>query len=170
MRSPIKDASSWRFAAILRGGAFALPIIALIAGMMLVVFNVPRTSADSKAELSVNNLSLGGKRIFPAGDEWNRDVSKEPVDPDSAALIASIGMKRSVHPDFGSLYNGVPWGIPYVVVSGKQKPVPVEFDYKDESDPGPYPIPPDAPIEGGPASTGDRHVLVVDRDNWKLYE
>jgi hypothetical protein len=126
--------------------------------------------ADSRAEQSVNNQSLGGKRVFPADDEWNRDVSKEPVDPDSAALIASIGLRRSVHPDFGTLYNGVPWGIPYVVVSGKQKPVPVEFDYKDESDLGPYPIPPDAPIEGGVASTGDRHVLVVDRDNWKLYE
>src|SRR5205807_3416757 len=92
------------------------------------------------------------------------------VDPNSAALIASIGLNTGLHPDFGTVWDGAPNGIPYVVVSGGQPMVPVTFDYADESDPGPYPIPPDAPIEGGPNSTGDRHVLVIDRDNWKLYE
>jgi len=65
---------------------------------------------------------------------------------------------------------GVPIGIPYVVVTGTQKKVPVAFTDADESDPGPYPIPADAPIEGGPNGDGDRHVLVLDRDNWILYE
>ena len=116
------------------------------------------------------NRSLQGRRIFPADDPWNRDISAEAVDPDSDALIASIGGRKPLHPDFGTVYNGAPSGIPYVVVPGDQPRVPVTFDYKDESDPGPYPIPPAAPIEGGPAAKGDRHVLVVDRDHWKLYE
>ncbi len=116
------------------------------------------------------NASLRAKPIFPADDPWNIDISKEPVDPNSAVLIASIGLKKPVHPDFGTVYQGAPMGIPYIVVDGKQARVPVKFDYGDESDKGDYPIPADAPIEGGPKSDGDRHVLVIDRDNWKLYE
>ncbi|HVH12394.1 MAG TPA: hypothetical protein VM759_05050, partial [Longimicrobium sp.] len=68
------------------------------------------------------------------------------------------------------VWNGAPNGIPYVVVSGGQRRVPVTFGYADESDPGPYPVPADAPVEGGSNGTGDRHVIVIDRDNWKLYE
>jgi hypothetical protein len=108
---------------------------------------------------------MGGKRPFPADNPWNKDISKEPVDPNSDKLVASIGLGTALHPDFGTQY-----GIPYVVVPGTQPKVPVKFEYADESDPGPYPIPPDAPIEGGPKSDGDRHVLVIDRDNWRLYE
>jgi hypothetical protein len=108
--------------------------------------------------------------LFTADDEWNRDVSKEPTDPASDAIIASIGVDRPLHPDFGGSYHGGPFGIPYVVVVGSQPRVPVKFNYADESDPGPYPVPADAPIEGGPKSTGDRHVLIVDKDNWMLYE
>lgn len=94
-----------------------------------------------------------------------------PVDPNSANLIASIGLNTGLHPDFGTVYNGAPNGIPYIVVSGTQSRVPINFTaYGDESDPGPYPVPPAAPIEGGPNSQGDRHVLIIDRDNWKLYE
>ena len=113
--------------------------------------------------------SLAGRRPFPADNPWNADVSGEPVDPNSAALIAACG-DRGLHADFGTVWNGAPNGIPYVVVAGTQGRVPVTFDYADESDAGPYPIPADAPIEGGPNGTGDRHVLIVDRDNWKLYE
>jgi hypothetical protein len=109
-------------------------------------------------------------RVFPADNAWNRDVSADAVDPSSAALIASCGATKRVHPDFGTVYDGAPNGIPYVIVSGSQARVPVTFDYADESDAGPYPIPPNAPIEGGASSTGDRHVIVVDQDNWKLYE
>src|SRR5689334_14277734 len=81
-----------------------------------------------------------------------------------------MGATRGIHPDFGTVYEGAPIGIPYVTVPGSQPRVGVAFDYDDESDPGPYPIPPDAPIEGGAQSDGDRHVLVIDRDNCILYE
>src|SRR5437868_6764858 len=94
--------------------------------------------------------NLGGKRLFPDDNPWNQDISREPVDPNSDNLIASIGKDRPLHPDFGTVYQSAPMGIPYVVVDGKQKKVPVSFQYLEQSDPGPYPIPPDAPIEGGP--------------------
>jgi hypothetical protein len=116
------------------------------------------------------NADLGGRRLLPADDVWNRDVSKDPVDPLSDAIIASIGADKPLHEDFGLVWKGAPGGIPYHVVSKDQPLVPVTFDYADESDPGPYPIPPDAWIEGGPQSDGDRHVLVLDKDAWKLYE
>jgi len=115
--------------------------------------------------------SLHGKQVFPFDNAWNEDISNTPVDPNSDNLIAGIGANTNLHPDFGTVWNGAPNGIPYIVVSGTQTKVPLNWTaYGDESDPGPYPIPPDAPIEGGPSSTGDRHVLVIDRDNWKLYE
>jgi len=113
--------------------------------------------------------SLNGRRAFPDDSPWNRDVSQEPVDPNSAVLIANCG-QRNLHPDFGTVWNGAPNGIPYIVVSRDQGKVPVSFYYAGESDPGPYPIPANAPVEGGPNGSGDRHVLVVDRDNWVLYE
>lgn len=117
------------------------------------------------------NADLGGALLMPAGDEWNRDVSKDEVDPLSDVIIASIGMEKGLHEDFGLVWQGQPGGIPYSVVSGDQPKVTVSFNEgKDESDPGPYPIPPDAWIEGGSESDGDRHVLVLDKDNWKLYE
>ncbi len=115
--------------------------------------------------------SLHGKQVFPSDNAWNQDISAMPVDPNSANLIASIGLNTALHPDFGTVYNGAPNGIPYVVVAGTQPRVAINYTaYGDESDPGPYPVPPNAPIEGGPASSGDRHVLVIDRDDWKLYE
>ncbi|MFO1217330.1 MAG: hypothetical protein U1E89_02990 [Burkholderiaceae bacterium] len=116
--------------------------------------------------------ALNGARAFPADNAWNLDISAAPVDPASDALIASIGLGTGLHPDFGAgLYNGEPIGIPYIVVAGTQTPVVIRFTaYGDESDPGPYPVPADAPIEGGAASSGDRHVLVIDRDHNRLYE
>jgi hypothetical protein len=115
--------------------------------------------------------SFHGKQLFPPDNPWNQDISGMPVDPNSANLIASIGLNTGLHPDFGTVYNGAPNGIPYVVVTGTQPRVAINYTaYGDESDPGPYPVPPGAPIEGGPTSNGDRHVLVIDRDNWKLYE
>src|SRR5215510_6277988 len=113
--------------------------------------------------------SLNGRLPFPADNAWNEDVSNEPVDANSATLIASCGL-NNLHPDFGTVWDGAPNGIPYIVVSGSQQRVNVTFDYSDESDPGPYPVPASAPIEGGAQGSGDRHVLIVDRDNWKLYE
>jgi hypothetical protein len=120
----------------------------------------PDGASDSTSKAG----SLGGRRIFPADNPWNTDVSAQPVDPASATLIAACGI-RNLHPDFGSVY-----GIPYVTVGSSTPRRPVTFDYADESDPGPYPIPGNAPIEGGASSTGDRHVLVVDTVAWKLYE
>ena len=114
---------------------------------------------------------LPARSVFPADNAWNRDISADSVDPHSDSLIARCGgAAASLHPDFGTIYAGAPWGIPFITVLGSQPRVPVTFAYANESDPGPYPIPPYAPIEGGLAASGDRHVLVVDVDNWKLYE
>ena len=102
------------------------------------------------------DASIAGKQVFPPDNPWNTDISSQPVDPNSANLIASIGLSAGLHPDFGTVWDGAPNGIPYVVVAGTQPRVPVSFDYADESDPGPYPIPPAAPIEGGASSTGGK--------------
>jgi hypothetical protein len=99
--------------------------------------------------------------IFPADNPWNTDVSSEPVDPRSDAWVASIGAGTALHPDFGSVY-----GIPYATAGAATPRWPLTFDYADESDPGPYPIPVDAPIEQG----SDAHVLVVDTSACVLYE
>jgi hypothetical protein len=128
------------------------------------------TQSASFAAFGNGSGSLGGRRFFPADNAWNADVSSMSVDPNSNTLIASCGATSPLHPDFGTVWDGAPNGIPYVVVHGTQSTVPVSFNYASESDPGPYPIPPYAPIEGGPSATGDRHVLIVDIDHWKLYE
>jgi hypothetical protein len=109
--------------------------------------------------------------IFPASNAWNQRVDALPVAADSAQMIQSIGLATGLHPDFGSgLYDGQPIGIPYDVVSKRTKRFRVKFSYADESDKDPYPIPGSVHIEGGRASTGDRHALLVDRDACKLYE
>ena len=109
--------------------------------------------------------------VFPANNPWNQRVDRLPVAKNSAALIASIGLNDPVHPDFGSgLYNGEPIGIPYTVVSSSTRKAPVAFQYASESDRGPYPLPRGVPIEGGYGSTGDRHVIVVNRDTCTDYE
>lgn len=113
---------------------------------------------------------VGGCPVLPREDPWNRDVSAEPVDPRSDAYLRAIGLDDTLHADFGSGRYG-DYGIPFVVVPAEQPPVPVRFTaYGDESDPGPYPVPPDARIEGGAQSTGDRHVLVVREGECRLYE
>jgi hypothetical protein len=117
--------------------------------------------------------TLGGCPVFPATSVWNQRVDTLPVAPNSAALIASIGLGSPVHADFGSgLWEGSRIGIPYVVVNGKMTPKSrISFEYADESDKGPYPIPANVPIEGQPAVTdGDRHAIIVDRSTCKLYE
>jgi len=129
-----------------------------------------RVRADSDRSSPAVETTLPIRPVFPPDNPWNQDVSNDPVDPNSDRLIASIGLDTGLHADFGTVYDGAPNGIPYVVVPGSQPKVPVRFAYPDESDPGPYPVPTGAPIEGGPNGTGDRHVLVVDRDHWRLYE
>jgi hypothetical protein len=117
---------------------------------------------------------LAGCTVFPADNVWNAPVDILPLDAHSDAYIATIGANSYVHADFGSGEwppgSGAPIGIPYVDVPASQPEVAVTFDYFDESDPGPYPIPTDAPIEGGPSSEGDRHVLVLKREDCILYE
>ncbi len=113
---------------------------------------------------------IAGLCLFPPDNPWNQTVAAEPIDPHSLSLIARIGADQGLHADFGTEWHGVPNGIPFVVVSGAQTKVPVAFAYANESDPGPYPIPFDAPIEGGAKAKGDRHVLVIDQDHRKLYE
>lgn len=118
--------------------------------------------------------TIAGCPVFPRNNIWNTRVDTLPVDSLSGTYIATIGADTHLHPDFGAGVwppgSDAPIGIPFVVVPGTQPMVNVSFTYDDESDPGPYAIPPDAPIEGGPNGTGDRHVLVVDRDNCILYE
>ena len=129
----------------------------------------------ANADLGVG-ASLHGAVSFPADNAWNTDISGSPVDGNSDALIASIGLGTGLHPDFGSgTYARAIIGIPYVVVSASQPPVAIHIRlYADQSDPGPYPVPPDAPIEGskpgGGKFGGDRHVLVIDKDANRLYE
>lgn len=115
---------------------------------------------------------IAGCDIFPGDNIWNTPIDTLPVHPNSANYINSIGASTGLHADFGSgLYDNGPIGIPYIDVPGSQPDVPITFIwYPEESDDGPYPIPADAPIEGGPDSTGDRHVLVLDRDACILYE
>jgi hypothetical protein len=109
--------------------------------------------------------------IFPASNAWNQRVDALPVAASSAQLIQSIGGGTGLHPDFGSgLYEGQPIGIPFDVVTKKTARSRVSFDYADESDKGPYPIPKTVHIEGGQQSDGDRHALLLDKDACKLYE
>lgn len=107
--------------------------------------------------------SVGGCALFGADNAWRRDVSRDPVDPNSTNYVASIG-SSNVHPDFGS---DPTYGIPFIVVPRTQSGVRVNFTaYGNESDPGPYPIPLNAPIESG----SDHHVLAVQQGSCKLYE
>jgi hypothetical protein len=113
-----------------------------------------------------------GCSIFPVDNPWNVDVSDPmtfPVDPNSDTIIANINSSGAtiLHPDFGS---NPAYGIPFVGVSGAEPKVPITFDAPDQSDPGPYPIPLDAPIEGGSDSTGNRHVIALEKDSCTLWE
>jgi len=109
--------------------------------------------------------------IFPASNAWNQRVDTLPVAANSAQMIQSIGVGTGLHPDFGSgLYDGQPIGIPFDVVTKKTPRSRVTFDYADESDRKPYPIPKMVHIEGGRRSSGDRHALLIDKDACRLYE
>jgi hypothetical protein len=119
---------------------------------------------DPPASLSPRAPSLANQSA------WNQDVSKAPRDRRSAVYIAYINGNGGdhLHPDFGSPR---PYGFPFAVVGPGQRQLPVHYTaYGDESDPGPFPVPGAAPVEGGNGSDGDRHVLTVDRSSCKLYE
>jgi hypothetical protein len=114
---------------------------------------------------------IDGCPVFPANNIWNYDISNLPVDANSANYIASMGLTGSLHAYFGATDPGyAPQGFPYATVPATQPYVPVSFLYQSQSDPGPYPIPPNVPIEGGRKSNDDRHVLVIDKGTCELYE
>lgn len=163
--------------------ARVVALLGLISGLVFLCLMIAKPNRvrahEASAVGSVNLLpdlgpgaSLHGAQVLPPNNPWNQEISRLPVDTNSANLIATIGNNTGLHPDFGTVYQGAPIGIPYVVVSGTQAMVPITFNqFGSQSDPGPYPVPPNAPIEGAAGATdGDRHVLIIDRDNWKLYE
>jgi hypothetical protein len=146
------------------------------ASVTVIVGSLTVAYGDMKAADLGAGANLNGAIPFPMSNAWNTDISTAAVDTNSGALIGSIGLGTGLHPEFGSgLYSGAPIGIPYVVVTDSQPAVSVLFiSYADESDPGPYPVPINAPIEGqqadGSIFGGDRHVLVINRDTNLLYE
>jgi outer membrane murein-binding lipoprotein Lpp len=136
--------------------AAALLAVALLAGSSARAVRLP---------------AARGCPVFPRNNPWNQRVDKLPVAADSAELIASIGLDDPVHADFGSgKWDGGPIGIPFDVVSARTPRRRVSFEYADESDRVRYPIPAHVHIEGGAQATGDRHALLVDRSNCRLYE
>jgi hypothetical protein len=143
-----------------------------IVGLIVFVASLMVANAPLSAQPPVLKSPHGDVQIFPADNPWNQDVSKLPVHRLSQQYMESIGLNKPLHPDFGAEWEGAPNGIPFITVPGDQKKVSVEFEYDDESDPGPYPIPSDPPIEGGPKAPpdSDRHLLVIDAKNKKLYE
>ena len=130
--------------------------------LLLAAVAVPGASPAQAA-----GPSIGGCPVFPAASPWNQPVDRLPRARGSARMVRAIGAASPLHPDFGSgRWNGGRIGIPYATVSGLQPKLPVRFSDAAYSDPGPYPLPPDAPIEDRP----DRHVVIVDRDACRLYE
>ncbi len=140
----------------------------ILSGILILCFTVSacKKETDNQVTLPAEGGSLGKLQIFPDDNPWNTDISKAEIDPNSANLIAGIGNEVHLHPDFGTFWENAAIGIPFNLVGGNQALVPITFKYNTESDPGPYPIPPDALIESG----SDRHVLVVDTVHRKLYE
>ncbi|HLX21415.1 MAG TPA: hypothetical protein VKR23_14815 [Gaiellaceae bacterium] len=123
--------------------------------------------ASAGAASPIATPEIAGCPIFPATNPWNQRVDKLPVAKNSATLIRAIGLDRPLHADFGSgLYDGEPIGIPYNVVPAAQPTVHVTFEYADESDKGPYPIPAHPRIEGG----SDHHILIVQQGTCRLFE
>jgi hypothetical protein len=137
----------------------------LLFGGLLLALLAPAAAAAAAAASPPPRE--GGCPVFPASNSLNRDISHAPVDPNSAAYIASIGLGGHLHPDFGTNSG---YGIPYTIVGPHQPKVGIDFtEFGKESEPGPYPIPPGAPVEGA-GEEGDRHVLVLQRGSCKLYE
>src|SRR5579862_3771158 len=164
----------------MRTATSVLAIVAFLSGCMGSA-TLPNASQGGALGASFGAVAatvpvVGGCNIFPTpppsgptgNNWWNTDISNYPVDPNSANYIKSMGASTTLHPDFG---QDPTYGIPFVVVPQNQKLVPVKFvNYPSSSNPGPYPIPANAPIEGGSKATGDRHVLVLQQGLCKLYE
>ncbi|WP_292349819.1 hypothetical protein [Methanoregula sp. PtaU1.Bin006] len=135
----------------------------IYCGGILLVFILGFPQAQATA--------ISGVDIFPQDHVWNVPIDTLPVDARSADYVSSIGTTSHLHPDFGAgTWEGAPIGIPYNIVNNSVSKKTVTFDYDDESDPGPYPVPANPLIEGGPDSDGDRHILMLHTDEKKLYE
>jgi hypothetical protein len=148
------------------GGALLLALVLTLLGLGLSDSSSARRSRAHPRALAASPHAYGCP-VFPASNALNQDLSKAPVDPNSARYIASIGEGLHLHADFGANPH---YGIPYAVVTRTQPKVPIEFtEFGEESDPGPYPVPPNAPVEGA-GEEGDRHVLVLQQGACKLYE
>jgi hypothetical protein len=137
---------------------------------IVVATTYAQNGSGNTTATPVGSPSLEGCPVFPADNIWNTPVDSLPVDKNSDLYVDTIGRDENAHPDFGASWEGSPIGIPYLVVDRMQAKVQVAFDYADESDAGPYPIPNEPLIEGGPDSKGDRHILMVDKDTCTLYE
>ncbi|MBC5823424.1 MAG: hypothetical protein GIW99_07415 [Candidatus Eremiobacteraeota bacterium] len=132
------------------------------------VLGIAGATPGAAGAVAQTNPVIGTCQVFPSTNPWNRDISNAAVDPNSANYLAHMNAgSKFLHADFGS---DPTYGIPYITVPGTQTKVPMTFTDASESDPGPYPFPANAPIEGGGNSTGDRHVIVIDKDNCLLYE
>lgn len=135
--------------------------------ILLLLATVP-----ARAQSPTLSTPAGDVAILPADNPWNQDISTLPVNPRSREYLESVGLDKPLHPDFGTVWNGAPSGIPYNVVRGDAPRQSVEFEYPDESDAGPYPIPDKPLLEGGPNARldSDRHILIIDADQKTLYE
>ncbi len=152
----------------------SLSSLLALAFLVLLIASLASAQINPCSRLSTGQgANLNGFIPFPSSSLWNTNIANAPLDPNSSAIINFIGSSTPVHADFGAgLYQGQSIGIPYVVVPVSQPFVNINFTaYGDESDPGPMPIPFNAPIEGYPnPDDGDRHVLVIDPANCWLYE
>jgi len=147
------------------GGKLVTSIVAVAIGAL--ASGCLPTTAPAPAP---HGPMLAGCSMFPADNPWNTRVDSLAVRSDSSTLIAHItsGSHTNLHPDFG---GGGAYGIPFKVVPSNEPKRTINYTaYGDESDPGPFPIPPDAPVEGGASSDGDRHVLVLQQGVCHLYE
>ena len=140
----------------------------IILGFLIICVLVSgcKKGADKSITEPTEGVALGNLQVFPADNPWNTDILSEDTDPNSDNIIASIGNELYLHPDFGTVWESAPIGIPYNLVGKDQPMKTISFQYNSESDLGPYPIPPDALAESG----SDRHILVIDTVNLKLYE
>ena len=165
-------ASDW----VLPGSDFnrrwRIGLVVIILCLPVAIAQQPATKKSETAGGPMLKTKFGEVELFPAGNPWNQEISMLKVHSRSRVWIESIGADKPLFPCFGADYRGAPNGIPYVVVEGNAPKQFVEFEYPDESDKGPYPIPKSPPIEGGSNAPqdSDRHVLMIDAQNKKLYE
>ena len=150
--------------------AALIGVVAVAAAPPVDTVPGPATAQEPADRLTPPGPSIGGCPVFPVGNAWNTNISGYPLHLRSTQIISTIQSVGgdNLHPDFGS---NPAYGIPFVVVPPTQSAVPIAYTaYGDESDPGPFPVPLDAPVEGGAGATGDRHVLAVQQGTCELFE